>query len=209
MLVILNMKAKVFLLFVCSIQMSIYLANSLDHGSWYEANADEENGTDRDQMPDVLGEFDMSYLKCSSEKCELIKGSVKDLPEPGPWQVENVGHQNIHSRAKRKMFLPDNRLRIRENSVGRFPFNSAVAIRVNGEVKCSGVALLRPRFFLTAAHCVQPDDRRKGRMEFKGYNEGNEWENEVLKMQGLNGLWRCFYEVIHVELPKCFIQKLS
>ncbi|XP_028398164.1 inactive serine protease 35-like [Dendronephthya gigantea] len=161
MLVILSMNARVFLLFMCSIQICISLGNTLDHESSYEANADEENGTKRDQMRDALEEFDMSYLKCSDENCELIKGSVKELPEPGPWEVENIGPQNTHTRSKRKIFLPDNRLRIRENSVGRFPFNSAVAIRVNGEVKCSGVALLRPRFFLTAAHCVQPDDRRK------------------------------------------------
>ncbi|CAB4004615.1 serine protease 23-like, partial [Paramuricea clavata] len=148
------MNVSVIFFIACLIHFDILLGNSLDL-----ASHDEEGDVD---LPEALGDdFDMSYLKCTSEGCELVKGSINELAKPGPWEVENEEAQSPHSRSKRKMFLPDNRLRLREQSVGRFPFNSAVAIRVNGEVKCSGVALLRPRFFLTAAHCVQPDGKRK------------------------------------------------
>ena len=109
--------------------------------------------------------FDMSYWKCTSDGCKIVPAFGEELTKPGPWEVEN---EPTHVRSKRRMFLPDNRLRVREQSVGRFPFNSAVAIRVNGEVKCSGVALLKHRFFLTAAHCVQPDEKWKGKQELKG-----------------------------------------
>ena len=108
--------------------------------------------------------FDMSYWKCTSDGCKIVPAFGEELVKPGPWEVENEPN---HVRSKRRMFLPDNRLRVREQSVGRFPFNSAVAIRVNGEVKCSGVALLKQRFFLTAAHCVQPDEKWKGKQELK------------------------------------------
>ena len=157
-----NMNANVIIFIACLIHINIWLGNSLDLES-HDVNGGSVNETDRVD----LSELDMSYLVCTNAECKfvIIKAPANEVAKQGPWEVMNEDAQSPHSRSKRRMFLPDNRLRLREQSVGRFPFNSAVAIRVNGEVKCSGVALLRPRFFLTAAHCVQPDGTPKGRWE--------------------------------------------
>ena len=149
----LNMNTVLLIAFF--IHINIFLANSLD----FESLGDVE--TKR------VASLDMSYMMCSMQGCKYVpvKTSSNVLAKQGPWEVMNEEAVSLHSRTKRRMFLPDNRLRLREQSVGRFPFNSAVAIRVNGEVKCSGIALLRPRFYLTAAHCVRPDGMQKGECE--------------------------------------------
>ena len=160
----LNMNANAMLLIIFLIHINILLANSLnidDH--------DLENEAEGIALP----KLDMSYVKCNKEGCKYVPmtASTDVLAKQGPWEVMNEEAMSPHSRTKRRMFLPDNRLRLREQSVGRFPFNSAVAIRINGEVKCSGIALLRPRFYLTAAHCVQPDGIQKGRCALKEEGE--------------------------------------
>ena len=189
------MNVYVFILFACLIHVCILpktLANSLPNRDDFEVDID-------DDLPEESDEFDMSYLKCTSGGCKLVKGAVKELPKPGPWVVDG---EEPHTRTKRRMFFPDNRLRIRAKSAGRYPFNSAVAIRVNGEVKCSGVALF-PRFFLTAAHCVQPDGQWKGGFLFGverhvivmgGWGvlkimRGEKWEMSVVMFKDEGGMF--------------------
>ena len=142
------------LLIACLIHINILLANSLDF---------DDHDLDKETERIALPKLDMSYVISTKEGCKYVpmKASTDVLAKQGPWEVMKKEAMSPHSRTKRRMFLPDNRLRLREQSVGRFPFNSAVAIRINGEVKCSGIALLRPRFYLTAAHCVQPDGIQK------------------------------------------------
>ena len=140
------MNASVIFFIACLFHINIFFGNSTHHDN-------EESD-----------EYDMSYLECTNAGCQLVKASINELPKPEPWVVENEEESNgVHSRSKRRMFFPDNRLRLREKNIGRYPFNSAVAIRVNGVVTCSGVALVKPKFFLTAAHCVHPDGKLKGR----------------------------------------------
>lgn len=154
------MNANVQFFIACLFHVNIFVGNSLD----LTAGCKREKPLAM-ELPKF--EFDMSYLECASDGCKIIPASVEELAKPGPWEMEN---EPLQRRSKRRMFLPDNRLRVREQSVGRFPFNSAVAIRVNGVMKCSGVALLESQFFLTAAHCVQPDEKWKGRRG--NYREG-------------------------------------
>lgn len=148
------MDANVVFFIACVIHASSLVGNSLELVT--RVVSDFSGG------PNNFSGFDMSYLECNSRGCKFVEAVTNRIAKLGPWELANEEHRKPRSRTKRRIFLPDNRLRIREQSVGRFPFNSAVAIRVNGEVVCSGIALLRPRFFLTAAHCVQPDGKPKG-----------------------------------------------
>ena len=170
------MNAYVKYFIACLVYVNIFVGSSLDV-------TDDGGKTLTERIELSEDDFDMSYLECTSDGCKLVpkivQASAEELKKPGPWEVED---EPVSRRPKRRIFLPDNRLRVREQSVGRFPFNSAVAIRVNGEVKCSGVALLKPRFFLTAAHCVQPDVKWKGRREYKGgemLNRGEGGERDL------------------------------
>ena len=152
------MKVMISFIFTCLIVGCFTVTSLMSQdirvpgGFGLDSNEDERNNVSED--------IDMSYLQCDSEVCKVVKAYIKELPGAGPWVVDN---EQQKPRLKRRIFLPDNRLSVREKSVKRFPFNSTVAIRVDGVVTCSGVALLKDRFFLTAAHCVQPHGKRKGR----------------------------------------------